>query len=263
MNLIKKKLHASTRLNLLLGLFGYYADHIDYVRKYYPTRLIPQDLSTRRSSDTIYVLGSGSSINNLSKKDWENINFHDSLALNRWYKSNFVPTFWMWEPPRVGKTRIDEYYEMHKLLDNKNCFTILKNWQHLYKYFSNDEARSLACKFDSSVMIRRAHIYDQKQMNDLKKYLKGQYFHFFRGSIFLAICIARIAGYKKIILCGVDMRGGAFWENETKNSAIDHGTAIKKHGLSMGDALLALKDLLLEDHIVLSTHNTCRFQLRD
>ena len=92
MNLIKKKLHASTRLNLLLGLFGYYADHIDYVRKYYPTRLIPQDLSTRRSSDTI-----------------------------------------------------------------------LKNWQHLYKYFSKDEARSLACKFGSSVMIRRAHIYDQNK----------------------------------------------------------------------------------------------------
>lgn len=263
MNLLKKKLHSSTRLNLLLGLLGYYGDHIEYVRKYYPKRLLPQDLSTRRSSDTIYVLGSGSSINNLSKKDWENINFHDSLALNRWYKSNFVPTFWMWEPPRVEKTRIDDYYEMHKLLDNKNCFTILKNWHHLYKYFPEDRARNLAFKFDSSVMIRRVHVYNQKQMNELSKYLKGQYFHFFRGSLFLAICIARIAGYKRVVLCGVDMRGGAFWENEEKNFNIIHGTASKKHGLSMVDALPALRDCLLDDYVVLSTHNTCQFQIRD
>ena len=59
------------------------------------------------------------------------------------------------------------------------------------------------------------------------------------------------------------MRGGAFWESETKNSTIDHGTASKKHGLSMVDALPALKDFLLDDNIVLSMHNTCQFQIRD
>ena len=263
MNFFKKKIHASIRFNVLLGMYGYYADHIEFALKYYPKRLTATALVERRSSDTIFLLGSGYSINNLSEKDWKDIDSHDSFALNLWYKSNFVQTFWMWEPPRLDKTRVDEYHEMHKLLDNKNCFTILKNWHHLYKYFPKDKARSLADKFDSSVMIRRAHIYNQTQMNSLNKYLNSHHFHFFRGSLFLAICMARTAGYKKIVLCGVDMRGGALWEDELKSSTAIHNTAIKKYGLSMIDALLALKDFFLDERIVLSTHSTCHFQIYD
>lgn len=263
MNFFKKKIHASTRFNILLGSFGYYADHVDFLRKFYPRRLVAKDLSERRSSDTIYLLGSGYSINNLSEKDWEEINLHDTLALNRWYKSDFVPTFWMWEPPRVVKTRVDEYDETHKLLDNKNCFAILKNWHHLYKYFPEEQARNLAAKFDTSVMIKRVHIYNQTQMSSLHQYLKSDHFHFFRGSLFLAIVMARVAGYRKIVLCGVDMEGGAFWEDKIKNSTIVHGTASKKYGLSMVDALLALKHYFLNDDINLCTHSTCFFQIPD
>lgn len=78
----------------------------------------------------------------------------------------------MWEPLRVGKTRVDDYYEMHELLENKNCFTIVKNWQHFYKYILEDKARSLADKVDNSVVIRGTHIYNRTQTNEVGKYLK-------------------------------------------------------------------------------------------
>ena len=98
-------------------------------------------------------------------------------------------------------------------------------------------------------------------MLQLDKYISSKHFHFYRGSLFLAICMAKLAGYKKIILCGVDLSGGYFWELKPENFKRVHNTALDKYGVSMKDALLALRSSLLKDGITLSLHETCRFNL--
>jgi len=261
MNKLKKLFHKSLHLNQLISWLSFYAEHLDYLRKKYPKRLSVVDLKNLKSSDTLYILGCGASIKNLTESDWASINRNDSLALNLWYKSTFVPNFWMWEPPRDKKVRDDEFSGMQKLLNDKSCYTILKNWQNLYSYYSTEEARELVRKFDSVVMMRRSHIYNPNQMSQLRTYIKSAYFHFYRGSLFLAIIIARLMGYKNVILCGVDLSGGYFYDSDTSSANNVHNTAVEKNGISMKDALFRLKSIMLEEGIILETHETCKFKL--
>ena len=261
MNKLKKFFHKSISLNKLISFISFYAEHVDYLRKAFPKRMTVKDLTNVKSSGTLFILGSGESINNLSADDWDEINQHDSMALNRWYKSNFVPTIWMWEPPKDEMVRENDFSEMMYLLENKDCFKILKNWHHLYSFYQPKRAKNIALKFDAVVMTRRTHIYNPRQMQQLKKYIKSHYFHFYRGSLFLAICIARLAGYKKVILCGVDLSGGYFYDSGPLSGNNVHNTAVEKNGISMKDALFRLKSIMLEEGIILDTHETCKFKL--
>lgn len=261
MNKLKFFFHKSIFLNKLISLISFYAEHVDYLRRSFPKRVAVKDLTNVKSSGTLFILGSGESINNLSADDWGEINQHDSMALNRWYKSNFVPTIWMWEPPKDEMVRENDFSEMMHLLDNKHCFKILKNWHHLYSFYPPKRAKNIALKFDAVVMTRRTHIYSPRQMQQLKKYVKSHYFHFYRGSLFLAICMARLAGYKKVILCGVDFGGGYFWLQKNEEEGIIHNTAKAKNGVSMKHALFGLKSILSEEGVELETHATCKFNL--
>ncbi len=55
------------------------------------------DLSRVKSSDTVFVLGSGWSINEISDQHWEVVGRHDSIALNFWPVHHFVPRLYLFE----------------------------------------------------------------------------------------------------------------------------------------------------------------------
>src|SRR5271166_450448 len=49
------------------------------------------DLTRMRSSDTLFILGSAQSINQISAERWEIIGKHDSVGINFWPVHSFVP----------------------------------------------------------------------------------------------------------------------------------------------------------------------------
>ncbi len=49
------------------------------------------DLPARRRSDTVFILGSGASINRITTAQWEEITAHDTMALNFWPIHDVVP----------------------------------------------------------------------------------------------------------------------------------------------------------------------------
>src|SRR5205823_1453288 len=55
------------------------------------------DLSTYKKSDTIFLLGSGPSINHISPDRWACIAQHDSIGFNFWVLHPFVPTLYSFE----------------------------------------------------------------------------------------------------------------------------------------------------------------------
>ncbi|MDP2161378.1 MAG: hypothetical protein Q8K02_12915, partial [Flavobacterium sp.] len=57
------------------------------------------ELSKVKRSDTIFVLGSSPSINELTEDNWREIARQDSLALNRFCFHEHVPTFYWLEFP--------------------------------------------------------------------------------------------------------------------------------------------------------------------
>ena len=50
-------------------------------------------LRSFKTSDRIYILGSGESILDISKQEWDEINSHNSIGFNHWYVHDFEPTF--------------------------------------------------------------------------------------------------------------------------------------------------------------------------
>src|SRR5262249_36622754 len=61
------------------------------------TRLSWVDLSQHRRSETLFILGSGPSINQISEERWRFIASHDSVGVNMWLYHRFVPTFYVVE----------------------------------------------------------------------------------------------------------------------------------------------------------------------
>ena len=55
------------------------------------------DLLSRKTSDTLFILGSGPSINRISAERWSAIARHDTIGFNFWLYHPFVPTFYMVE----------------------------------------------------------------------------------------------------------------------------------------------------------------------
>ena len=51
----------------------------------------------RKKTDTLFILGSGASINELTQEQWGFIKQHDSVGFNNWVVHKFVPDFYMFE----------------------------------------------------------------------------------------------------------------------------------------------------------------------
>ena len=68
------------------------------------------DLAKYKRSDTLFILGTGPSINQISPERWRVIAQHNSLALNFWFYHSFVPTYYVvesssYDGPRDTVTR--------------------------------------------------------------------------------------------------------------------------------------------------------------
>jgi hypothetical protein len=63
------------------------------------TKILPY-----KRSDTLAVLGSGASVNSLNSDDWDRIKSVDSVGLNFWILHEFVPTYYVFEPPRRSQS---------------------------------------------------------------------------------------------------------------------------------------------------------------
>lgn len=48
-----------------------------------------------KTSNRLFILGSGPSINDLSENDWSIIRRHDSVGFNCWWLHDFIPTFYV------------------------------------------------------------------------------------------------------------------------------------------------------------------------
>lgn len=77
--------------------FKYFPPEERIRRKYGLPFVDEINLAAYKHSDTLFVLGSGPSINRISQKRWQAIAAHDSIGFNFWPYNPFVPTFYFME----------------------------------------------------------------------------------------------------------------------------------------------------------------------
>ena len=90
----------------------------DYTNNKYGLIPLGYDLVKKyKKSDTLFILGSGSTINKISDKQWGKIDDHDSIGFNFWLVHDFVPDFFKFELDLSGESNRTDLFL--KILDEK------------------------------------------------------------------------------------------------------------------------------------------------
>jgi len=177
------------------------------------------DLARLKTSDTLFVLGSAGSINEISDEKWQIIGRHDSVGINFWPVHQFVPRFFTfeniphdWHPAMYKiflsllERRANAYAntvkiitEVKSLEPKQVVFDLPENFRkNLYLGFSmpvaarnEEELRTGIC------YLRKLEAFTPRDhVSWLFKY---------GGSVTAMMALGAVMGYKRIVLCGVDL----------------------------------------------------------
>lgn len=197
-----------------------------------------------KTSDTLFILGSGASILSYSDKIWSIIGKHDSFGITNWLIHDFAPTYYSFEYSRLKANR--EIF-------NKNLFKAAEKLKHtvvfpkiskpnLLPYIDNtpvfqiDSYPKQLLKHSYVLPImpgsRQNIIELEKELEELKKsgkYSPREFYDFslsFTVSLDNIIHFAVIAGYKNIVLCGIDLNNTKYFYRENEKYYLNKGYQI-------------------------------------
>lgn len=190
------------------------------------------DISNHKSSDTLFILGSGASVNEYSEEQWDTIAEHDSLGFNFWLVHDFVPTYYIGEfPGGSNETRKETFYKLveQRANDYTSVPFIIKDIHGTSFELSTDRfpskirdnvyipitlqvpaARNTPALFRRSLeLLNRLGIFEG---SDRVRYI----FHK-RSSIIDVTLFGLMCGYDNIVLCGVDFNENPYFYLENKD----------------------------------------------
>ena len=196
----------------------------------YANELISRDIGERiddcrltayKNSDTLFVLGSGDSINEITDDQWKHINSCDSIGLNRWPVHEFIPTYHVFElrmPSEMQRTywdlldyRKDSYVDIPVILKDVVAVTDtldptkLPEWLSDEIIISVDSNYSDIINWETDSQTHRAFLRLLKEKGYFQKGKLNIPLYRQRGSISYLLHLAVALNYDEVILCGVDM----------------------------------------------------------
>ncbi|GAA0512509.1 hypothetical protein GCM10008992_10150 [Halorubrum aquaticum] len=282
----------SKSLDLALSKFKLYNLYIDkniIEQKRYVDRLtnsgfgIPlynKNIQTHKSSDELFILGSGSSINDISQDQWEYIGSQDSIGLNRWPLHDFTPTYYVFEVPSKDlgvQMRIDFWNLLnHKRDEYSSIPIILKDIRRFHNTNLNKHPDwlSKSILLSPDIVLPPVLSNSRKEFRSVLQYINQTgYFsnnssmeYLFKkvGSISYLIILGCKLGYEKIILCGVDMVNNKyFWDHKRdelkqKDIPIPESSRSNKqeihstndpsvHNITLEEIIYELNEIVLKD----------------
>jgi hypothetical protein len=226
------------------------------------------NINAVKKSNTLFILGGGASINNISKDELAFIRKSDSFGFNNWIIHDFVPNIYMFEEDRLQmnilyknmRKRSQDYLKVPILYKTlKPMLPDFKEFPH--KLISNlyiSTPFEIPGKTNKDVRTSIRHI------ASIFYLLKKFNIHFqTRASISDIIIYGALGGYENVILCGIDLNTSKyFWEHNlsyysgknvivpfsgqtgTIHSIIDKNV----NPISIDDVIYAINDFILKPH---------------
>lgn len=221
--------------------------HVRSCRRFYDSHNIAHlsqlNFSQYKTSDTIFILGSGSSINQLTPEQWDIIRQHDSLGFNFWPFHHFVPTLYMFEFFNRNFEKIEQLMDLLMLKSEsyKNTPIIAKDLHN----FSDSEKLALLSMIPgalkpnvfAAIDFLRIGSPDSRSLKKSLKYMKlfGVFsktenceylLNNYTGSLLPITYLCYKYGYKNIVLCGVDLNNNEYFYDGLREHYIQKGVAI-------------------------------------
>lgn len=183
--------------------------------------LLSLSVSKYKRSETLFVLGSGGSIEELSAAQWRHVAAHDSIGFNFWLVHRYVPTYFMFEAaPSYALDRNDvmERLLAARAVDYRNVPIInnYRHWTHLHRSVSQ-----YPMEIRNHLYLHAPYYFPVVGSQPLRACLRlwrlflvsaGGLIH--HGStLSSAIVFGVVAGYRRIVTLGVDLNNSEyFWE---------------------------------------------------
>lgn len=187
------------------------------------------DLSTTKNSDTVFLLGSGSSINEISEKKWSQIAGFDSFGLNFTVCLPFVPTHYFFEACieeitdllfEFYEKRGEDYRDVVKIF----CASFPTSTEMEYRFV--DFPKPWRNNIYSAGVHRTVTRTDRELINEIVRLKNRGVFDVGRkrvdalfkhmGSVSSLITMAGAMSYKNIVLCGFDIVNPAYFYDDVR-----------------------------------------------
>jgi hypothetical protein len=247
------------------------------LRNGFRSRLSSLNISTiKGSSETLFVLGSGASINRISEKGWDNIKSNVSVGLNYWPIHDFIPSLLMFEIPRGNRSQF--FFDVLELkkVEYSGVPLLLKGLYkdkrdfgditEVHKNFPKELIPNiyLCSEFSLPGRDEQEYIHSLEWLFRLGFFKDRSYVETlaqYRGTVMCAIIFGIKAGFKKIVLCGIDLSDTKYFYEEERlyyeNKGINvpptgqigdvHKTNVRiNKALPISDAILLLDKLFFE-----------------
>jgi hypothetical protein len=177
------------------------------------------DLRTLRRSKTLFVLGSAWSINDIPEERWEVIGRHDTVGINFWPAHPFVPRFYHFEnmayddQPVMSNAlrallelRSEVYTNTLKIVTEVNPIGPRQTISDLPEGIK----KNLYVGFSMPVVARNEEelcsgIRYMRSIGAFSPRAKVAWLFKYGGSVTAMMTLAVLMGYKRIVLCGVDL----------------------------------------------------------
>lgn len=184
-------------------------------------QVLSDDILKYKKSDTIFILGSGPSINDITEQQWNVIANHDSIGFNWWFVHDFVPSFYMFQSAHdkmlnILRDKHQQYENVPFLLRGSafasGKFNFSDDRMNLLKsnpvYFVNEYPIASTCAIDPVLLIRYVEALGYMTCGRISRFVPK-----WRGTLGLLISLGYQLGYKNIVLCGMDMHSSDhFWD---------------------------------------------------
>lgn len=187
-------------------------------RELHLPRVDEVDLAAYKKSDTLFILGSGPSVNRISAERWAGIARHDSVGFNFWLCHPFVPTFYMVESApleqgpevcrvyrHIAAARAADYAHTPRLVMglHKPGRHEIQEWPREFRdgFVAVTDLLPPARTFEEFRFLlhyldRREAFAAQPGWHSLFKYA---------SSVTALIAFGVKMGYRRLVLCGIDL----------------------------------------------------------
>lgn len=177
------------------------------------------DLKPLRTSDTVFVLGSGASINEIPPFRWQALAAHDTIGFNFWPIHPFVPRIFVFEN-LLASIQQDLYQALlgtlaRRARDYSGVVKIAtephpRSHRQLLHELPSGFRENLYVGFTAPVVAR-----DEEELASGIAYLRAQgifspgenvaWLFKYGGSVIAMLSLAVRMGYRRIVLCGIDL----------------------------------------------------------
>jgi hypothetical protein len=221
-----------------------------------------RNMAGNRTSDTIYILGSGASINNISRSQWKKIEKADTVGVNFWLIHEYVPTFLICElTEETDRVRLLIRQLEDRREDYANTPVIFKGLHKNLDYLRDSHRQwSEGCSYFRTMalpdvskdsFLKHLRIVYPLRLDRIGFFLQA------RGTIFMAMHFAICMGYRNIVFLGVDLNDTRyFWEARKDYMALPSGQTGNMHltNLSYGGRLTIVDAIeLMSNQVVKSS----------